>query len=527
MAKRGKETVNLDALIPRQDLEAVEDGLPSIPREIRSLPVTDLARGRIHYELLRKPEFQRETDDWDIDNVVTFIKSFRDGDLIPAIILWRIEGSFTFVIDGAHRLSALIAWINDDYGDGKISNEFYRYEISQRQKDIAKSCRERIEREVGRYSDLAQIGPNATPEQRQVAANLGDSLVVQTVPGNATNAAKSFLAINQRAVEIDPTERYMIEQRDKPNVIAARAIVRSARGHQWWSKFEPTIRDRISERAKAIYAAVYEPESAQPHTSVDLQPAGFAHSANGLRIAVDLVNLTNGVKGTVQGDDEDGRTTERYIDKTYGVVKYVAGKDFASLSLHPAVYFWSATGNHQPAAFLAVVLFVQEMLHRDELFQFTLVRARFEEFLVDYASIEKNILGRHGGWKKSLGPMKRFLRTVFDGLKDGKSKAEIQAEIRGQDLLTEPEEPLAISTSRWRETKASLRRKVSLEMAPRCGICKARLVVADASDDHITRRAAGGTDLEANAQLSHHFCNHGFKNYFDQRGQVLPEIAFP
>jgi len=44
--------------------------------------------------------------------------------LIPAIILWN-SGRYIFTIDGAHRLSALIAWVLDDYGDGIISQTFF------------------------------------------------------------------------------------------------------------------------------------------------------------------------------------------------------------------------------------------------------------------------------------------------------------------------------------------------------------------------------------------------------------------
>lgn len=52
------------------------------------------------------------------------IESFVNDELVPAIILWRNQGGYIFVIDGAHRLSSLGAWINDDYGDGPISISF-------------------------------------------------------------------------------------------------------------------------------------------------------------------------------------------------------------------------------------------------------------------------------------------------------------------------------------------------------------------------------------------------------------------
>jgi hypothetical protein len=363
-----KDKVNLDALIRRQDLEAVKIDYSTNFGE-GGIPVSELGGGKLYYELLRKPHFQRETDDWSIDTVVTLIRSFRDGNLIPAIILWRNDQGFTFVIDGAHRLSALIAWVNDDYGDRNISSHFFKYEIPKKQKEIAEACRQRIAAEVGTYVSLSQIltSPNPSSEQIKWASNLTKALMTQWVHGDADIAAASFLTINQRAVPIDPTERYMIEARNQPNVVAARAFVNSTRGHKYWHKFEESIRERIEHKARLIYNAIFEPEDADPEKHTRLPPAGLAHTANGLRMALDLVNITNDVKPDLSDTDADGAATERYINKTYGVVKYIAGTEPASLDLHPAVYFWGATGNHQPSIFLAVVSFVQGMIQNHEL----------------------------------------------------------------------------------------------------------------------------------------------------------------
>jgi hypothetical protein len=528
MATRKTDNVNLDALIRRQDLEVIDrsSSASTTPKDM-TIPVSELAVGKLHYLLLRKPSFQRETDDWSIDHVVTLLKSFRDGHLIPAVILWRGDTGYTFVIDGAHRLSALIAWVNNDYGAGAISSAFYR-DIPKRQKMIADECKKIVAQEIGTYAELSQALnlPNPTAEQLRYAANLASPIVSQTVLGDATTAVTSFLAINQRAVEIHPTERYMIEHMNKPNVIAARALVRSARGHQYWNKFEPVIRESIEKKARAIYNAIYEPEDAEPTSDIDLQPAGQAYTANGLRIAVDLVNLTNDVKDIAEQDDKDGRTTERYIEKTWAVVRYVGGTDPACLNLHPAVYFWAQTGNHQPTTFLAVASFVQEMVMRDELIAFTMIRAAFEEFLVTNTAIRMSILGRYGGWKKSLTPVKRMFRVLFDGLRSGTPVDEIEREILKSHADGTTIELVAIGSPSWRETKSALRRKASLEAAIRCPICKARMVNIHASDDHIQKRSQGGASSLSNAQLTHHFCNTGFKEHFTQKGLPLPQIHF-
>jgi hypothetical protein len=531
MAAKRADNVNLDALIPRLDFET-HSNVPIQGGVNEPIPVSELQFGKMHYRLLRKPFFQRDTDDWSIDNVVTLIKSFRDGDLIPALIVWRGDTGYTFVIDGAHRLGALIAWVNNDFGAGSISQSFFRT-LTRRQVDIDAECKRIVAEEIGTYADLSgllSLPTPPTPEQVRVSANLAKALVTQTVLGNAQTAVKSFLAINQRSVPIDQTEKYMIEHIKEPNVIAARALVRSARGWQYWNKFTETRRAGLQAKAQRIYNAIYEPEDADPASSIDLQPAGPAYTANGMRLALELVNLVNGVgQDNLAVADEDGSQTERHIEKTLGVVKYIAGKDPASLNLHPAVYFWGDTGNHQPNTFISVVAFFQELILKDELIEFVKIRAMFEEFLVTNINVRAAVLARYGGWKKSRRPIREMLRTLFDGLRNGMSIDEIEGDILNTDVDDSDDGSFVFAGAKlnWRETKSALRRRASLDSAMRCPICKARMVLSDASDDHKERRTDGGDSTPENAQLTHRFCNHGFKEHFLQRGLPLPEIPWP
>lgn len=124
--------VNLDALIQRDDFDTQSDTQAGkLGKEIR---VDELELGRNYFQVLRKPDFQRETSNWDETRICEFIKSFLSGDLIPALIMWRSPRTGNvFVIDGAHRLSALMAWVHDDYGDGEISKPFFSDRIEPAQ----------------------------------------------------------------------------------------------------------------------------------------------------------------------------------------------------------------------------------------------------------------------------------------------------------------------------------------------------------------------------------------------------------
>ena len=106
------QTVVLDALIPREDFEIVSDiGNGGNTRNKTTLSIEDLKYDSFFFAALRKPIFQRETNEWDPKKICAMIESFVDGELIPAIILWRNQSGYIFVIDGAHRLSSLGAWM--------------------------------------------------------------------------------------------------------------------------------------------------------------------------------------------------------------------------------------------------------------------------------------------------------------------------------------------------------------------------------------------------------------------------------
>lgn len=75
------QPANLDALIPREDFEIKEVIAQS--QSIQAIQIRDLERDSFLYYQLRKPDFQRETSEWDPKRISDFIQSFLSGDLIP------------------------------------------------------------------------------------------------------------------------------------------------------------------------------------------------------------------------------------------------------------------------------------------------------------------------------------------------------------------------------------------------------------------------------------------------------------
>ena len=171
------------------------------------------------------------------------IESFVNDELVPAIILWRNQGGYIFVIDGAHRLSSLGAWINDDYGDGQISTSYYGNYISEEQRHIAEKTRKLVNERIGSYKEIEAISRNRLTTddkvKNEIAKNLGAlAIQLQWVDGNASKAEDSFLKINQSATKISDAELDLIKNREYSYAIASRAIVRAGKGYKYWSAYE-------------------------------------------------------------------------------------------------------------------------------------------------------------------------------------------------------------------------------------------------------------------------------------------------
>lgn len=267
MARR----VNLDAMIPREDFGL--EGDEFAPELIRDFQVSHLQSNSPILKSLRKPDFQRETNHWSPNQIVTFVASFLDAEVIPSLILWK-SPSFIFVIDGGHRLSALRAWIEDDYGDGAISQTFYSGEISDDQKRIAKATRRMVEDKVGRFSTLQSlVGSKLNPNDvlaRRAGLLFTRPLLLQWVQGTPLVAETSFFKINSQGTPLDETEQMLMRNRRRPIAISARAILRAGAGHKYWSAFDQDKRKRIEIFAGEIFRLLFQPEITSPIKTLDI-----------------------------------------------------------------------------------------------------------------------------------------------------------------------------------------------------------------------------------------------------------------
>lgn len=506
-----KKTVNLDAMVLRDDFK-VDKGFSSSNR-FKQLKASDLKVDSAMRTMIRKPDFQRETRDWNIGQITNFITSILDRHFIPSIILWQNSCGVTFVIDGAHRLSAFMAWINDDYGDGEISTSFYGQRISEEQLEMAKKARAQIEKKVGKYDKYQDVlkNPQKYMEEDFKRAMGLESFAfdIQWIEGDVSVAEKSFFNINQKAVPINSTELKILEARNKPIGIAARAIAYSGNGYKYWKHFEEQIQEEIEQISKDINDILFLPKTKKPITTLDVAIAGT--NQMDLQLVFDLLTYSNDNIPDIE--DVDGNATIKVLAETKKVLQAINSKEPGSLGLHPIIYFHSRKGNFKPANFYATILFVKTLRKQNKFDKFTRIRKAFEEFLYKNDYIIDQINRNMRSTKNSAEPLKNLFILLMDELDQGASEQDILQKIKAKYKnvnLSEAEEEIGADFNSNRKSETFI--AAALQGVVRCGICGGVVHANSTSVDHIIRKRDGGVGSVDNGQITHPYCNTGFKN---------------
>lgn len=511
--------VNLDALIPREDLAAPGE----LGEDINGLYLPGLEAKGLLYPTLRKPDFQRETANWGPEQVADLIRTFMSRELVPAVILWR-AGQNVFVIDGAHRLSALIAWVHDDYGDGERSRRFFQNAIPDEQERAANRTRELVKLSIGSYADhkmALEFPESASADLADRAKLMGWAEVPAQWIRNASHdkAEKAFFRINQGGTKIDKTEKTILAARRSAVGMSSRAIVRGGTGHAYWKAFSENVGQEIEALGKEVRSLLFDPSLDLPIKTLDVPLAGQGYGPATLPFVFDLVMLANKVspKSIDKSVDFDGGETIEYLKKVKKAVERICSTSPSSLGLHPALYFYSRSGVFQPVAFLAYVSMFSLWDTRDFL-EFTKVRAEYERFILSNRGITEAVR-RLGSGARARPRITSLYQTIISELRQGKSLVDI-----GIALASNPDynfliaaqvadgmlEPLDTSFSR--DTKGAAFLRDALPSAPKCPTCQGLMHRHGMQVGHQIARRDGGAATLDNAMMQHPFCNSTFAN---------------
>lgn len=520
------KTVTLDALIEREDFDVLTSpGSVENTRNKSTLSIEDLKYDSFFSPILRKPIFQRETNEWDTNKVVGLIESFIKGELIPAIILWKSKSGYVFVIDGAHRLSSLSAWINDDYGDGEISKKYYNNFISQEQRDIAEKTRELINNKVGSFKDLLKITRNVdlakNKEQKEYAKSLGSlALQLQWVDGDADKAEDSFFKINQSATKISDAELELIQFRNKSYAVAARAIVRAGKGYKYWADFSEEGNKTVEHLSQNIYNILFGKEGFNPNDINTFSIGGIQSSNFTLDVVTQTVKICNDINDKNDFVDKLESEVIKYLKKVLNILQYINSTEKFSLGIHPFIYFYSDLGKHKIGSYYGFLLFIKLIIEQKRLNDFTRIRGTFEDFIYQYSFLIQQIVRKYRQSKKAYEHISKFYKCIMDLLIENNNLdiAQIAKEIIKNeefmylkvDLVDNEEVQIKGNFSRGKKQQIKL--KTFVKSIPRCPICNGYLSTKSTSVDHIQRKRDGGDNSIDNGQLTHIYCNTTYKN---------------
>ncbi len=510
--------VNLDAMIIRADFAQIAENENSY-ESITGISVQDFSNGMTG-RLIRKPDFQRETNHWKPEQVVSLLECFANGDLIPSVILWK-SSTYLFVIDGGHRLSVLKAWVEDDYGDGPTSKKYFGDSISANQKKAAEKTRKLVTEKIGSFQHFKLKLENNQLEPI-ITSMLTRVLPVQWVKGDVDKAEASFFKINTQGTPLDQIEQALLEYRKRPFAIAARAIIRAGKGHKYWYMFAPEAIERIESVAKTLHLKLFEPEVSTPIKTLDLPLGGAKGIRAALQIIIDYLGIAcitltqKNNKIDFGSDDTTGEQTLEVLKKAERLTSRITGNEKGSLGLHPAIYYYGPSGIHSSPLFLGTAQFISEKLaNNDNQFfkSFTMKRSVIEEVLISHKELIATILQKLGS-NKRVNSYAALINQIYKAAKDEKPITDEDlvdwSGLSGK-IFVGNEKTTGIGFSD--ESKSKVFIHTTLKTAPKCPICEGYIDIPKSlSYDHVTRVEDGGLGSVKNLQLTHPYCNQSIKN---------------
>lgn len=369
---------NLEHLIPRSDIGNIEnDSLAGQSDRRSSFNLTDLEKGQFFYEQLRKPIFQRDTNQWTLERLEKLIITFLDDGLIPAIILWEdLDGSI-YVIDGAHRISSLIAWVNSDYG---IENELNDSNHT--------AIEEYINNKIGSYDEIKRSKEEKFRKQKQIIAKR--SIAVQWVTGDYNKVKESFIRINEQGVVITEDEKELIENDQLPISKLSRAILGHGLGQ---------VSSSQNGGTKVIFERFFK-----PFLSYQLNNYPLAGSINEDFVISKIYNAVKIV------DEGKKLSIEELTEKVLKVLSLLQD----DLNISQKVYFYGATKKHKTNSFYGFIRFILLLIEDAYLYEiFIKNRGEFENYLVENEKYVQTIARKKRQAKRAYDEIAKYYKYLL------------------------------------------------------------------------------------------------------------------
>lgn len=497
--------------------------------------------------------------------------------------MWLSPDNFQYVLDGGHRISVLLGWITDDWGD-RLSEDDYKDATVQenirqaanrvrallRQKKIG-SYKEYIEAEE-QYIDLKDKGQ--IPEQVMSFTNLTYANAVRRwesinigfpilwVTGNYEKAEESFLKINKTGRSLSDWETKLVENRSSSFARAVMSIAQIGDVEHCWPIHDaevagdPALKEKaeqIIKKVKEIHELLFEPAYKRPVTEQKqpLMATPYTKPEKKAGYLAELLTITEGKKGqkpeteALIKKDRSDRVSHivtnglRLVEDATDVIGNIYGPSPRSLALMPLVYFYNKQGDYIRSLLYGMVYWINHGSERDiqdRKLVFTLHRQAFEEVIIGSKEHIINRIGRRiGSGPEVTYPTARYYHGLLNLLIEHGSQIDSQEFQAAHNHLittlgkTDFDGDEDVSTSRT--FRGSMRAEVHvndlLTMFKKCDICGGRYFPGLFTQvDHKKEHRKGGKTTVSNARNTHPFCNNN-RETLEELGKKASMVELP
>ncbi len=577
-------TVYLDHLIRRENLRYQRPAQTgeSLDERPNYLLLNELRKDRTRSGKLRKPDFQRATSAWEPADCCSLLETIVNKQIVPSIIMWQNQDNLLdYILDGAHRVSVVMAWFNNDWGESAIRSEDFLGTDEDREKiyKAAQQVRQLVNATVGDIKDYeaAQVEfdriveAGASPREKMAIRDFDRArfytrlergsiqFPVLWVLGDYRNAEASFLKINKSGKQLYEWERILVENRDSSFARIIMSVAFPATAKRYWpEKAEDGIDDDLlKERVETILSKVAKIHSALL-TPVLRQPLRSAHQPLLAPPAIEkkpfwvgeFLTVVEGRKGTLaettnllardKSDSADviTRNANQLLDHAVLAVDHISGESSRSLQLVPTIYFYSEGGAPLRGFLYGWLYWLLSGSDSDVNLRkkiFSALRKPFEETLLEQKKDLTTRFGRGiGSGSEITGQWASFLDELLLLL------AKCKGDIKSSDFS------IGYSKIRQALPNPKATRNDSDEVAARaftskqksgltldrihqglttCSICGGFLDPTQyAQHDHILDYADGGVTSSDNQAIAHPYCNNNKKEIMVMMQAGAPRI---
>ncbi len=577
------KNVHLDHHIERQSIRydpKINNGIlnqskgsKKVGQEDRSIRIRD-----IHdewFNRLRKPDFQRETNAWSPQQCVRFLDSVIYGKIIPSIILWKNESTGSvFVLDGAHRLSVVRAWIKDDWGGGR--EEYYRRKNIKRIKESADEVKRLVREKIGKFAQYKDAFEHKERLNREGKAPMNEmstkrfgfakaytdifvsnrTLTAQWERGDYESAEESFLRINRQGVPLGDTESLLIEYRESSY---ARTIMCTASGgesgHYWPSVPEDSDLkfdlDSFTERCSDIHDHLFVPSFETPIDELKVPTMVAPEYFQKHKYLLEVIPLLTERKIAETAEDQEDILKKDSNSEKYDVIKngeqLISSVENAllnisgntsnpkSLSLVTLFYWYNHKGSYKRGLLYG---FLHWLLDggRENIFDrkiaFSVVRKAFEHVMFEYKAEISDYERSLGAGLKSTTTMGEFFDNVVRLLLNGKYKIGSESfEKEFLEIMDRSSRNKKKSSTKSRTASKSDKNEVNIRRlfkdSSRCHICGGIVDLrSEIQYDHVEKFSDIEETHPDNLAPTHPFCNNN-RDKIEKGIENSEEIKIP